>query len=176
VTTLTRHEKEYIKCLGDFFKLNYLSRSEGMVFGVLVLRALTPEAGLGQNEIANLVGKSKATVSRVLDSLVQSGFCAYNLIETELKSAKGSKQKRMGRAQRRYYFDSEFQKISELKLDEQINGVKTIKANLENIKADVSTTETTNHQEFFSSAERLNSALEKWLLAYQKMKEIFQNG
>ncbi|MHA2218154.1 MAG: helix-turn-helix domain-containing protein [Candidatus Hodarchaeales archaeon] len=138
-----------------------------MVFGVLVLRTLTPEAGLGQNEIANLVGKSKATVSRVLDSLVQNGFCAYNI--------KGTKQKKMGRAQRRYFFDSEFRKISELKLDQQINGVKAIKTDLERIKGEISTLEIKNHQEFFSSAERLNSALEMWLLAYQEMKEIFQN-
>ncbi|MHA2112883.1 MAG: hypothetical protein ACW98W_15505, partial [Candidatus Hodarchaeales archaeon] len=117
----------------------------------------------------------KATVSRVLDSLVQNGFCAYNLLETELKSIKGTKQKKMGRAQRRYFFDSEFRKISELKLDQQINGVKAIKTDLERIKGEISTLEIKNHQEFFSSAERLNSALEMWLLAYQEMKEIFQN-
>ena len=146
-----------------------------MVFGVLVLRTLTPEAGLGQNEIAHLVGKSKATVSRVLDSLVQNRFCAYNLLETEVKSIKGTKQKKMGRAQRRYFFDSEFRKISELKLDQQINGVKAIKTDLERIKGEISTLEIKNHQEFFSSAERLNSALEMWLFAYQKMKDIFQN-
>ncbi len=146
-----------------------------MVFGVLVLRALTPEAGLGQNEIAHLVGKSKATISRVLDLLVQNGFCAYNLLETELESTKGTKHKKMGRAQRRYYFDSEFRKISELKLDQQINGVKAIKKDLEKIIGDIPTSESYNHQEFFSSAERLNFTLEKWLFAYKKMKEIIQN-
>jgi hypothetical protein len=53
--------------------------------------------------------------------------------------------------------------------------VKTIKTDLERIKGEISTVEIKNHQELFSSAERLNSALEMWLLAYQKMKEIFQN-
>ncbi|MHA2174348.1 MAG: helix-turn-helix domain-containing protein [Candidatus Hodarchaeales archaeon] len=175
MTPLTQFEKEYIQCLGDFFELNYLSKSDGMVFGVLVLRALTPEAGLGQNEIAHLVEKSKATVSRALDSLVQNGFCAYNLVETELKSPKVSKSKKLGRAKRRYFFDSEFRKISELKLDEQINGVSAIKTDLERIKGNIPTPEINNHQAFFSSAERLNSTLELWLLAYQKMKETFQN-
>jgi len=175
VTSLTYHEKEYLKCLGDFFELSFLSKSEGMVFGVLVLRALTPEAGLGQSDIALLVGKSKATVSRILDSLVQNGFCAYNLLETELKPTNGTKQRKMGRAQRRYYFNSEFGEIAELKLEQQIEGVMAIKTDLKKIIGDISTSDSNNHQVLFSSAEHLNSALDKWVLVYQKMKKVFQN-
>ena len=175
MTPLTYHEKEYLKCLEDFFELNFLSKSEGMVFGVLVLRALTPEAGLGQSDIAHLVGKSKATVSRLLDSLKQNGFCAYNLLETELKPTNGTKQKKMGRAQRRYYFNSEFGEISELKLEQQIEGVKVIKTDLKKIIEGISTSDTNNHQVLFASTDHLNSALDMWLLAYQKMKEVFQN-
>ncbi|MHA1976257.1 MAG: helix-turn-helix domain-containing protein [Candidatus Hodarchaeales archaeon] len=173
--SLTYHEKEYLRCLGDFFELSYKSKSEGMVFGVLVLRALTPETGLGQNEIAELVGKSKATVSRILDSLVQNGFCAYNLLETELKPTNGMKQKKMGRAQRRYYFNSEFGEIAELKLEQQIEGVMAIKTDLKKIREDISTSDTNIHQGLFSSTDHLDSALDKWALAYQKMKEVFHN-
>ena len=175
MNSLTYHEKEYLRCLGDFFELSYLSKSEGRVFGVLVLRALTPETGLGQSEIAQLVGKSKATVSRILDSLVQNGFCAYNLLETELKPTNGTKQKKMGRAQRRYYFNSEFGKIAELKLEQQIEGVKAIETDLKKIVKNISTTEINNHQVLFSSTEHLSSALDKWALAYQKMKGVFQD-
>ena len=127
IIPLNKHEKEFIDCFSEFYELRGRSEALGLVFGTLFLRSLTPDKGMTQKDIATLITKSKSTVSRMLDLLVDQGFCSYNLEENELI-----------RAERRYFIKSSFREITISRTRKSIVENNLLKNNLQNIKDNVS--------------------------------------
>lgn len=94
---LTKHEKKYIKMIGEKFSIHGKYESVGRIYALLNLKAKTPETALNQQEIAHLIGKSVSTVSRTLKNMVAAGYCNYVLENNE-----------QDRAERKYHAKRDF--------------------------------------------------------------------
>ncbi|MHA1984890.1 MAG: hypothetical protein ACW967_11080, partial [Candidatus Hodarchaeales archaeon] len=60
---LSEFEKEFINIWGQLYENRSQSRLLGEIWGLITLKADSPENGLDQQEISNILHKSLSTVS-----------------------------------------------------------------------------------------------------------------
>ena len=75
--SLSKEEKRYINLFGDYYEKRGLPHAMGQIYSVLAYKAQTPEEGMTQRDIAQLVDRSVSAVSRLLNSLVEMGLGLY---------------------------------------------------------------------------------------------------
>jgi DNA-binding transcriptional regulator GbsR (MarR family) len=90
--SLSKEEKRYINLFGEYYEKRGLPHAMGQIYSVLAYKARTPEEGMTQRDIAQLVDRSVSAVSRLLNSLVEMGLGLYT-----------EKVNERGRRERRYY-------------------------------------------------------------------------
>lgn len=140
-----------------------LSETLGLVFGLLYLKALSPENGLTQKEISALIGKSKSTVSRMLDLLVDQGFCTYNLRDNE-----------MARAERLYFVKGSFKGIAIERVKKSLRENALLKNSLLQVAESASRNGHPDNQELLSRITRFCELIDAIILTDKNAIEILE--
>lgn len=120
---LSSYEKEFIQCFQHFYEQRGRSETLGQVFGLLFIRAPSPQKGLSQKEISLLLDKSKSSVSRALDLITDQGFCSYVLVDNEY-----------ARAERKYSVKGSFKELSISRTEKELQENLSLKEDLVKIK------------------------------------------
>jgi DNA-binding transcriptional regulator GbsR (MarR family) len=161
--SLNQNEEEFIKCFSEFYEMRGRSETLGLVFGILFLRALNPLDGLTQKDITSLIGKSKSTVSRILDLLVDQKFCAYNLEENELT-----------RAERRYYIQGSFKDLTISRTQKSIIENNLLNKNLQKIKDNIPEEEVSQNEIVITQIDQFTDLIMILNLAEKNTLKILQ--
>lgn len=161
---LNQHERDFINCFSEFYKWQGRSETLGLVFGVLFLRTASPGKGLTQKEITTLIGKSKSTVSRILDLLIDQGFCKYNLEENDDT-----------RAERQYSVKGSFKEISISRTQKSIIENDSLKYNLQKIKDNVPEDEIHQNSGLLHQIASFSELINLLNLSEKNTLELLQN-
>lgn len=140
------------------------SETLGHIFGLLYLRAISPEKGLSQKQITSLTCKSKSTVSRILELLVNQGFCDYKLEDNE-----------KARAERLYFIKGSFKETAIARSMKGIEDTTALKNNLKMIAEDMPLGKINRDQELLERIELFTEFIDVLILTYKRTIDIFQD-
>jgi DNA-binding transcriptional regulator GbsR (MarR family) len=160
---LNQFEMDFINSFSQFYELRGRSETLGQVFGLLFLRAPSPERGLTQKEIASLIGKSKSSISRILDLLIEQQFCAYALEDNE-----------MARAERRYFVRGSFKELTIDRTKQSMAQDASLKASLQKITESIPNEEKSRNQDLLSMITQFRELIDILKTTQEKTLEILQ--
>jgi DNA-binding transcriptional regulator GbsR (MarR family) len=158
---LNQYEMDFINSFSKFYELKNRSETLGQVFGLLFLRSPSPERGLTQKEIASLIGKSKSSISRILDLLIEQQFCTYTLEDNE-----------MARAERRYFIKGSFKELTIDRTKQSRAQDVSLKASLHKITESIPRDEKSQNQELLSIITQFCDLIDLLALSHEKTLEI----
>ncbi|MFW9856318.1 MAG: hypothetical protein ACFFFG_14795 [Candidatus Thorarchaeota archaeon] len=158
---LNHNEKDFINSFSRFYELKGRSETLGQVFGLLFLRAPSPERGLSQKEIASLIGKSKSSISRVLDLLLEQQFCTYTLENNE-----------NARAERKYFVKGSFRALTIDRTKQTMAQDASLKADLLKIAESIPGDKNTRNQELAAVITKFCDLIDVLKLSHEKTLEI----
>ncbi|MFW9777670.1 MAG: hypothetical protein ACFFE8_02370 [Candidatus Heimdallarchaeota archaeon] len=158
---LNQYEKDFINSFSKFYELKGRSETLGQVFGLIFLRAPSPERGLSQKEIAALIGKSKSSVSRVLDFLLELRFCKYMLEDNE-----------NARAERKYFVKGNFKELTVDRITQSMAQDASLKADLLKIFENIPRESNTRNQELASMITKFCELIDVLKLSHEKTLEL----
>lgn len=162
--SLNKYEKDFINCFSEFYEWRGRSETLGLVFGVLFLRTVSPNKGITQKEITSLIGKSKSTVSRILDLLIDQGFCKYDLEENDDT-----------RAERRYSVKGSFKEITLARTQKSILENESLKNNLQEITENIHEQEIYNNKDLLDQINNFSELIELLNLSEKNTLSLLQN-
>jgi DNA-binding transcriptional regulator GbsR (MarR family) len=163
IKELTVYEKEFITCFQRFYELRGRSETLGLVFGLLFIRAPSSTKGLSQKEIAFLVDKSKSSVSRVLEILIDQGFCSYKLEDNEA-----------ARAERKYYIKGSFKELTIDRTDRSLKSESSLKVELKQIKNSIPKIEKQSHQRLLKKIDLFCDLIDVLARIHQYSLEVLR--
>jgi DNA-binding transcriptional regulator GbsR (MarR family) len=149
IDKLTTFEKEFIECFQRFYELRGRSDTLGQVFSILFIRAGTSDKGLSQTEISSLLHKSKSSISRALDLIVEQGFCTYRLEDNENE-----------RAERKYFIKGSFKQLAISRTERSLRENTSLKKNLEQIRDDIPTSKKQKNQDLITQIDNFNNLID----------------
>jgi DNA-binding MarR family transcriptional regulator len=170
--TLTPLEKEYINVVSKFFELFYHTKTEAKILALFQLKGRTKDSSFSQKEIKATLGKSKATISKTMNALVERERCKY-YIEEEITNFESKKRVII---ERRYYAEQNFQDIIINRMNKSIEEFGIIKSRINNIK-DKNINDKSNQSDFLESGTtEFSTILEKWIESYKLTVDIFKEN
>ncbi|MFX0090581.1 MAG: hypothetical protein ACFFBD_02365 [Candidatus Hodarchaeota archaeon] len=158
---LNKYEKEFIDSFGEMYDLHGRSETMGLIFAVLTLKARAPEAGMDQQEIASIIGKSVSTVSRTLNRMVEAKFCTF-IEEMNEKY----------RRERKYFVKTSFRELALDRIKQQIKQILRFKDRLEQIKRNV--LENAADENAVNENKDLLDELDALIIIYSQLVEYYE--
>ncbi|MHA2224818.1 MAG: MarR family transcriptional regulator [Candidatus Hodarchaeales archaeon] len=124
---------------------------------------MSRENGLTQKEIASLIGKSKSSISRILELLVEQGFCNYILEDNE-----------KARAERRYYVKGSFKELTIARTKKSLASNLSLKNDLQLLTENMTRVETNPSSSLLSKIEQFCDLIDILNLTQENTLEILQ--
>ncbi|MHA2297851.1 MAG: MarR family transcriptional regulator [Candidatus Hodarchaeales archaeon] len=116
-----------------------------------------------QKQITFLTDKSKSTVSRALELLVDQGFCDYALEDNE-----------RGRAERKYFVKGSFKEVAIARAKKSLTNNNLLKKQLQQIVESLPGKEINHNQGLLSRIELFCELIDVLVITEEKTIEIFQ--
>ena len=152
LSSLSKLEKEFIDIWGDIYERRGQLRSLGELWALLTLKADSPDIGLDQHQIAHYLHSSPSTISRNLKTL------------TEMKIVEYSEQRI-----RKYFTDTNFREISNLRFQATINEYKWTIEELNKIKDSIPSHRNKENENLIETIVFMEKFLQKIIDIYQKI-------
>jgi DNA-binding transcriptional regulator GbsR (MarR family) len=156
---LTKHEKKYIKMIGEKFSIHGKYETVGRIYALLNLKAKTPNNALNQQEIAHLIGKSVSTVSRTLKNMVSAGYCDYVLENNE-----------QDRAERKYHAKRDFKDFILARFTQSLREWDHLKRELTELTDSISMEESQENQTLLREIKLYKSQIGMACKVLEKMQ------
>lgn len=150
---LDKYEKEYIEIWGRLYESRGQVKLLGKIWGLLSLKADSPENGLEQNEIVEYLQSSLSSVSRYLKKLVEMNAVKY----IDQKNEKN----------RIYYTGRNFQQITKTRFTASINEYTFILTKLEEIRSGIPSDEKENNFELITQIDQIE-------IVFRNVNNIFR--
>ncbi|MFW9995886.1 MAG: hypothetical protein ACFFD4_27855 [Candidatus Odinarchaeota archaeon] len=147
---LSENEKKVMNLFGQFYVMRGLHRGLGQIFAVLTLKTDSPQNGLDQQTIAEMIGRSVSTASRLLNKFVEMRYCDYT---EELNEHK--------KRERKYYMTTSIKQIAVNRFHRIIREHTYLKNGLSKIRNDIAEEELSSNSTFVKQLELLSRQIDK---------------
>jgi hypothetical protein len=170
--SLTPLEKEYLNIVAKFFEIFYHSETEAKVLALLQLKARSKETSFSQKDLMEVLKKSKATISRTMNALIDRERCKYFIEEKILNS--GTKKKII--VERKYYTEQNFKDIIINRMSNYIEEFGNIKTRIQEIKNENINDKLNQSESLKGGTEEFIKILSMWIEVYITSIEIFKEN
>ncbi|MHA2105547.1 MAG: hypothetical protein ACW981_19140 [Candidatus Hodarchaeales archaeon] len=150
--SLSDYEKEFINIWGQLYENRSQSKVLGEIWGLLTLKADSPENGLDQQEISKILHKSLSTVSRQMKTLVDMQIVSF--------TDKGI---------RKYYTSKNFKQITNLRFQASIQEYLWTIEQLNSIKEEISNQEVEEYKNLINTINLTEKTLTNISNIYRKI-------
>ncbi|MFW9928335.1 MAG: hypothetical protein ACFFD1_03000 [Candidatus Thorarchaeota archaeon] len=167
---LTQLEDEYLIISTKFFESFYHTETEARILALLQLKARSREESFSQKELMAILGKSKATISRTLNSLFDRQRCKY-FIEEKILESEGKKKVIV---ERKYYTEQNFRDILITRMTKYIEEFEEMENRIEEIRGKINNEKPDLNKSLKLGTEEFIQTLRKWIETYQTAIKIFK--